>query len=488
MRAVSRQHALAAVALLAASVVAVTPLASRTVELPAVSMETRLVDESIFNIPFNLFQDIVNIPYNQVQAIDFAAQSLLNSGPWFVVSPTNLWGVDPGDPSHFMAVTNLLVPFPELSGMNSAQGDFSAGLGQQIWGMVAAELPTSSGCDAMDCLPVSPTSPITGISGVDWSLWLSQIASGQQQFPLFENWFKVPFDELVTGYTFSPTADGSIGPSGPTYTIFPEIPGTGAGDAMPWSGETYTLQPWAPFENFLNSLEATPDYSAFNFPSFEETGRAFQSLLAASVMAFNPYTPGSPFCPGECTLVTDANLDYPHLIQAIEDAWPGNADIQTWLAAFASGQANVPTDEQIQNSIQILQQPFWDFDNPSPPAGTGPDFSQLTAQFYQFWTDLGLNPSDNPPPYEVLTALNAFDSAQPAADWATPANAFDPTQLAADWAALMNAFDPTQLAADWATLVNALDPATLSADLTAMMTPFADTLGPELATALLGSL
>ncbi|MGB6207009.1 hypothetical protein [Mycobacterium sp.] len=89
-------------------------------------------------------------------------------------------------------------------------------------------------------------------------------------------------------------------------------------------------------------------------------------------------------------------MDYPHLVQAIEDAWPGNTNIQTWLEAYAAGQANVPTAEQIQQSIQILQQPFWDFDNPSPPVGSGPDFSELTAQFYKFWTDLGFDPTNNP--------------------------------------------------------------------------------------------
>ncbi|MGB6207008.1 hypothetical protein [Mycobacterium sp.] len=52
----------------------------------------------------------------------------------------------------------------------------------------------------------------------------------------------------------------------------------------------------------------------------------------------------------------------------------------------------------------------------------------------------------------------------------------------------MNAVDPTQLAEEWAALANAFDPATLSADLTAMMAPFAAMMGPELGTALFGSL
>jgi hypothetical protein len=66
-----------------------------------------------------------------------------------------------------MSVANSLVPFEGLSGINAPETDFDGGLGQQLWGLVAATLPTSSGCDAFDYLPVSPTSPVTGISGID---------------------------------------------------------------------------------------------------------------------------------------------------------------------------------------------------------------------------------------------------------------------------------------------------------------------------------
>src|ERR1700733_1480958 len=62
----------------------------RTIHRPTLSIETQLADSSIV--------------------------SLFTSGPWFVVSNTNLWGVDPGDPSHFMSVTIFLVPFEGLSG------------------------------------------------------------------------------------------------------------------------------------------------------------------------------------------------------------------------------------------------------------------------------------------------------------------------------------------------------------------------------------
>ena len=76
--------------LAAASLVAVTPIAQRAIHLPTLRIETQLIDSSIVNIPFNLFQEIVNIPNSEINAVTYAAESLFNSGPWFVVSSTNL--------------------------------------------------------------------------------------------------------------------------------------------------------------------------------------------------------------------------------------------------------------------------------------------------------------------------------------------------------------------------------------------------------------
>jgi hypothetical protein len=46
-----------------------------------VSTEARLVDFSIVSIPFNLFQDIVNIPYNEVlNGLDPVALSTESAG------------------------------------------------------------------------------------------------------------------------------------------------------------------------------------------------------------------------------------------------------------------------------------------------------------------------------------------------------------------------------------------------------------------------
>ena len=168
--------------LLGASAIAVTPVAPPPPEIRVATSEVQLAaDASLLNIPMNLLIDLLNIPYNEVQALNYGARSLFFSGPWFVVSPTNIWGVDPGDPAHFMAVVNLLVPFPALSGLGLDQSDPN-GLGQQYWQLAAAELPVNKYCDVNGCFPGVPVSPITGITGFDNTLWGLALTAGLYRF------------------------------------------------------------------------------------------------------------------------------------------------------------------------------------------------------------------------------------------------------------------------------------------------------------------
>jgi hypothetical protein len=473
MHAVKRPYAIAAAALAATSLVAATPQLSRlsgSSERPLRSMETQLVDSSIFNIPFNLFQDIVNIPYNEVGALNTLADSEFFTGNWFVVSATNLWGVDPGDPSHFMAVTDFLFPFQELSGIGQPETDFDAGLGQQLWGLVAAELPVSSSCDAMDCIPQVPTSPITGITGIDSLIWDGDLLSGQQHLPLIDNWFQVSLTDLMNGYTYSPTADGSTDPSGPVVSGF-GFDGTGAGDSMPWSGDTYTFEPWVPVENFINSLEATPDYSNFEIPTATEALQALQAAFAGGLVDFDPITDGSPFCSGSCDIPD--SLTYQSLVQDVANLMPGNPTIDAWLNDVATGAPGVtyndPTEAQILNSINILQQGYWDFGNPEPPAGSGPDYTSTAQFFYQLWTDLGITPGQG------VAAASVDPSA------AATAGGFDPSQLTAEMNAMTASLVPGAISTDLSALLASLEPAAISADLSALAANFASTLPADFA-------
>jgi hypothetical protein len=487
MHVASRPAIMAAVAAVAAaSVVAVAPPAAQTPGIPVVSAETRLVDESIFNIPLNLFYDIVNIQANELHAMQFLTDNLFFAGPWFVVSQTNLWGVDPGDPTHFMSVMNFLVPYPELSGMNSSELDFNAGLGQQLWGLVAAELPISSACDDVGCAPLVPTAPITGITGIDSFLWPSQILTGQENFSLFEHWFKVPLDEL-NPYYFDPAFDGSTDPDGVIYpftgwgvgdqiipgtTTVTGLDGTVYENAMPWSGESYTLQPWVPFDNFFHSLMETPPTDGIGgtgidsiYTNLTEISQTFQAFAAGLTM-FTPFTPGSPFCPDECTGVTSLGLNYPDLIKFIGDLSPGNPVINEWLTAFSEGTANVPSDDAIQRSIELLQNAgFWDFGNP-PYVGEnvgGFDIGALAPMFHQLWTDLGFDP----PPLAGEAATAAVDTAAPT-DLGVLFAGLDPSTLWTDLSSVVAGFGTTAGADSFSQLVTDFWPQ-LATDFGAML-------------------
>lgn len=507
MHAPARPYVMASAALAAVGAIAVTPIAPHLPEIRSASPAVSLVDSSsLMNVPLNLLYDLVNVPANELHAIQFFTDNLFMAGPWFVVSPTNLWGVDPGDPTHFMSVTNFLVPFPALSGMNAPETDFDGGLGQQLWGFMAAELPTSAGCDALACQPELPVSPVTGMSGIDFWAWLPEIlqrgATQDALFPLFANWINVPFNDLVNGYYFNPAFDGSSEPAAPgggavnsfdgwsstTGLLGGQgIPGTTSVDGvnyMPWSGETYTLQPLVPFENFFNSLMAPPPTDGLGGTGIDplyadptEIGRIFQAFLAGNMM-FDPFTPGSPFCQGTCSNITD----YPALIQDINNAWPGNPVIQEWLNDYANGTANVPSAEQIANSIALLQNnSFWDFQNPSPPDNLNP-YAGDAQFFHDLWQSMGFTVPDlNTTPYDPAGHADAAAAAAASINPTTMLNT--DTNLAADIGTLGTLVGMSDISAFLSQLTADLT-AQLQADLTAMLASVSGDLPADIASQL----
>jgi len=353
MQAGSRPYALAAAALAATSAVIAIPLAPRPVQLPVRSIETRLVDaDSVLNIPVNLFDDIVNIPYNEVQALDTLADSLLDTGNWWVPSSTNIWDWGPWDSTHIAAVLSVLLPFPSLD-----QG--LGGLDYQFDGLLAAELPESASCAVASCSPIVPPDVITGITSIDRDIALLDALTGQTQSGFLDNVFQVPLSELLSGYTFTAANDpGVIDPAGPVFQEFgfPLDGGTNpfegattlvdGQNVYPWDGVTYTLNPLQPFENFYESLLATPstsgiDGTGIDLPTLTEFTQALQNVAAGVVIDFDPFTAGSPECLASCDI--PESLTYPAIVQDIENLDPSNTTLQTWLAEYAAGTAAAPT-------------------------------------------------------------------------------------------------------------------------------------------------
>src|SRR3984893_5163484 len=283
-----RPGAIAAVALLGASVIVVTPVAPPPPPpIHVTSAEVRLAAaSSVWNIPINLIQDIINIPYNEVQGINTLGESLLFSGTWLVASSSNVWGTDPGDPGHYYGLANLF-PFPA----------FSNSLAAQISGLAAVLLPINSGCNHIAC--PNPSELVAGYfqPARSWSL-------------------------LTTGkYTFDTTP--VTGPDGTTHPPeglwdfggpvtwgaqygHPEWntktdPVTGQ-PVVPWAGTTFTSNPLAPFSDYLTHLMSDPTSpeNAIKFPTLTQIVTAVWNLVYGLFVAFSPIFPGSPYCLGLC--------------------------------------------------------------------------------------------------------------------------------------------------------------------------------------------
>lgn len=365
-----RRHLTAGAAVAAASVVALAPVAPVDPWAPGLTAAERAValaaEASFLNIPFNLFQDLVNIPYNEVSATNVLANSFFFTGNWFTPSATNIWGEDPGDPGHFMAVMDYLFPFaPQLSGLYDptidpdALADGTAGWGQQFAMFAAALLPISASCDSIQCYPMSPIQPITGVTALDSMLnffnKFTNFPNDDNQLDLFKYWLKVPIQQMLDGYKFpdtpwsdpdNPTSggianpDAGVGeggavPGGPMYGGSPwsgeaqpgfGYPGTHPildenGDPvldeygnqvnlMPWAGLTFKLDPFGPMQKWFDSLMQPVDWSVngddpltgFHFSTPEEVFQAMKALIAGMVVDFNPYVAGSPMCPGLCNM------------------------------------------------------------------------------------------------------------------------------------------------------------------------------------------
>lgn len=424
--------ALAAAGLVAAALV--TPVA--TTPISAVERELLLLSgaDSLLNVPLNLFQALVNVPSTEIGAMNIVGNALIYSGNWWSPSATNIWGEDPGDPGHFMGVIDMAFPFSQISGQGSPEPgapgfdwDEAAaghlGLGQQFTLLADAEIPTSASSDADYSAPLLPSSEITGSSFFDHNAWFFAALSGMQPYPIFQNWFQVPLSDLQNGYTF-PTVinpamgigtdaagnpDGSV-PSDPTLGFvgthpatpadianLPQdaatqsqgihvVPGTdevvnGNGNPvnlMPWSNETFKLDLLYPFQNFFNSLQAPVDLntyaSGFQIPTFEEFGRALQTMAAGQIIAFDPSSPGDPFCGTTC--LANPSATPLALVSELDKMWPGNPYLEDWLTRANAGSplnafygmANGPTPHQVDVNDAVSQslQQWFDIGNPSP--------------------------------------------------------------------------------------------------------------------------
>jgi hypothetical protein len=125
---------------LSASVIAVTPVEQQRADIPVASPAVSLAADSIANVPVNLLGAIASAPANELKALYALANSLVASGNWLVLTPTNVFGWDTANPEMLKQLVNALVPFPAISER----------LGDQLNIIAEAELPMYAGC-TLEC-------------------------------------------------------------------------------------------------------------------------------------------------------------------------------------------------------------------------------------------------------------------------------------------------------------------------------------------------
>ena len=255
---------------------------------------------NVFNIPANLFIALANTPYNFFNALgegnvqlgsdpdgefDFQptyegvtltqpdgnvpglGRNLRYTGSWWLYSQTNILGTDPADPSRYQAITNILIPFPELA----------VPLGNIVATVAASQLPMATGCTG--------TGPGACDDPADILSKMFNVAA-------------IPALFSPQGYTFPETRAGiTCDDNGQCYVKDED------GPEVPWSGQTVRLDATEPFTNFYDSLTGTPDYTRITPLTPEFVIASLNSLGSGLNTAFNPFVLGTqcaicaPFVP-----------------------------------------------------------------------------------------------------------------------------------------------------------------------------------------------
>lgn len=283
MHAAVRPYVAAGAALVGSSVIAATPVVATPPDIEVANPAVRLAADSIANVPVNLFYALVNVPAYEVEALNHWADAVEAGGSWWLKTPTNVWGWDPGNPPMLQALVAVLVPFPVISGHGglpegitpNGEGPLGAGpseeitsensilggsakpgtLGYMLNVLVAAEMPMHEGC-GFTCPNLIETA---------------------------QGYFRVPLSALAAGYQFGEVIDTND----PGYPVA-------------WSGQQAApLNPLEPFTNFWNSLTADPSdptsqaYQGIKPVTFDDLVHVGTRLYDSGIVAFSPWFKGS---------------------------------------------------------------------------------------------------------------------------------------------------------------------------------------------------
>lgn len=286
---------LAAVLFAASGGIAAPPTAQPEPAIISSAVQLTAGFDDVFNVPMNLFYDIVNIPANWLNAVQEFANSLFFGGAWLVPSATNIWGFDVADPPKVQAFIDMLIPIPELS----------KPLGEQISGLMAAWLPTNDACDTFWCFGST-------------NLW--------------DGYFQVPLSQLIAGYTFPDSGPSVVDVHGPVEGAF-GFPGTiegPNGEALfPWAGTTFTLDLIKPISDYITSLfAAPPDSPIVELPN---AFTVYSDLIQSVLVAIDFLVPGDPLSPDAASLdwTSLLSLDWDDVRTSFDGLWSDLSAIWT---------------------------------------------------------------------------------------------------------------------------------------------------------------
>jgi hypothetical protein len=450
---------------------------------------------SLLNIPYNIFADIVNIPYYESLALEEYAYALGpagatggvpgwippgtptdaisaldqymlgGTGSWYGESIGNTWGWDDGNWPQLDALLHFILPF-----------SFTESLADQVQTFAQAELIDGAqlGCE-FEC-----ANPLGYLGG-----WLHG---------------ETPLASLLNGTTFPTILEDTVGkdvgsvinigdPATPVNV--PTVDGMTPGTGVIWSGQDAQLNLLDPLQAIAGNLTASPSLHPIEFPNIGDVFTNGVKLAQDVSNDFNPFQTGS-------FLFWGAPTDYsvPAALAGILEEFTGipnqfgfPAD-QVLGAEPVSGYSATPSDlpGYFAQGIQYF------LNGNGGTAGNGL-LGYLNPEIYlqALNNDIALltNPND------LLAALplvgylglgdNVAGAISPGSLFATFApgtltGPFDATGLFSgfDASTLLDSLNPASL------LGGALDPSTLTTDLSGLLpgvgTDLASLLGTNLAT------
>jgi hypothetical protein len=307
----------AGMALAGASLIAITPMAPPPANVHVANPAVRLLSggESLLNIPYNLFADMVNIPYVLLEApysvkglipntaadvagqhvpgsglaadgtidqpsdvwplyygpfdnfdpsgnsddyifhgaLNFLAAALNYTGSYYVSNPTNVFRWDTGNPWNFQSVVDVLLPFKDLG----------PSVAHNLNIIAEAEFPEASALNA----------------------YFFYDALGE-----LGTLFKVPFSTLVDGYTLPP--DTALNPVGAGNGPLGAPLEAGLPYHEIWSGQHVQLDPTLGFGDFFKSLMQDPSENPIHFVDLSTILPTYAHLQQGINIDFNPFEPG----------------------------------------------------------------------------------------------------------------------------------------------------------------------------------------------------